>query len=147
MTGQAGDSARGLSGDERWQQAGSAQVRPTAALPAEAGASAGGPDAGVRALTRRQRSGLVAALREAAGASGRIVSLVVAGVGLESQGGTHYRLALLAGVAAGVLWWVLVHAVALLLDGPGRRRGRSRRPSSPDGRARPDRADRGEAPR
>jgi len=147
VTGQAGGSARGRSGDERWQQAGSAQVRPTAALPAEADASEGEPDASVRALTRRQRSGLVAALREAAGASGRIVSLVVAGVGLESQGGAHYRLTLLAGVAAGVLWWVLVHAVALLLDAPGRCRRRRRCPSSPDGRARPDRTDRAEAPR
>lgn len=89
------------------------------------------------ALTSRQRSGLAAALREAAGASGRIVSLVVAGVGIESQGSTQHRLALLAGVAAGVLWWVLVHAVALLLDRPVRSIRTVRRPKAPARRPAP----------
>ncbi len=81
-------------------------------------------------------------LREAAGASGRIVSLVVAGLGVESQGSAQHRLALLAGVAAGVLWWVLVHAVALLLDRPPRG-PRAPPPAAPPGSssvAAPDRS-------
>ncbi len=98
-----------------------------------------------RALTSRRRSGLVAALREAAGASGRIVSLVIAGIGIESQGSTQYRLALLAGVTAGVLWWGLVHAVALLLDRPKEDPAPDAVHGASDGSAPSGRSDRGGA--
>lgn len=86
----------------------------------------------VRLLARQmrgpRRSRLVEAIRDTAGASGRIVALITGAVGAEASSADR-RLVLVLAVVVGVAWWALVQTVAFLLDRerPGRREPGRRR--------------------
>jgi len=81
-----------------------------------------------RQLRGSRRSKLVEAIRDTAGASGRIVALITGAVGVEESSADR-RLVLVLAVVAGVAWWALVQTVAFVLDRerPGRREARQRR--------------------